>query len=149
MAAAVDCPRAIEELAQLYAELAETQDGSDRHCFGGGTCCRFGAYGHRLYVTALELAALLRERPVDSSRPARMLCAYQQGPLCRARTWRPLGCRTYFCQGDPQAQSGIHERFHQRLTNIHKRFDLPYLYCELTAALEVLAENAGAARELD
>ncbi|MFT3788098.1 MAG: hypothetical protein QM770_18315 [Tepidisphaeraceae bacterium] len=58
----IDTVRA--ELARLYADFQVELDARKPRCDRSGRCCRFEEYGHRLFVTTLELAAF-----VDSVRP--------------------------------------------------------------------------------
>jgi len=57
-------------LRALYAEVdaAITQRGPT--CWTSGKCCKFESFGHRLYVTALEVAWFLRQVDTDVASPA-------------------------------------------------------------------------------
>lgn len=55
-------PRFRERMAALYAELDAEIAAHSPVCWNRGLCCNFGRTGHRLYVTALELAYFVRER---------------------------------------------------------------------------------------
>ena len=122
------------------ADRAAAQRRFDcRQC---GQCCRFEQFGHRLYVTAGELALMLRLAPGQA--PARPdeagLCPYQDQARCLARVGRTLGCRLFFC--DPAANEWFcdaYESFHQQIKLLHAAHGLPYVYAELTAALAELA----------
>ncbi len=135
------CPDLLNDLDALYDEVDAATTESDVRCMGGGTCCRFDVAGHRLYVSTGELASLLRAtRPAGSVPPRR--CPYQQGPLCRARGHRPLGCRTFFCQAtDTDGLEDLYEQIHRRILDLHKRHDVAYHYVELTAGLDQCSEN--------
>ena len=128
-------------------------------CDVSGRCCRFEEYGHRLYVTTLELAAFLNGR--DEARrgetegrrrasPFVILhplpspwdgtgCPFQQGKLCGVHTIRPFGCRMFFC--DPTStdwQNDAYEPFHGRLKQLHQTLDVPYFYVEWRQALRAM-----------
>lgn len=47
-------------VAAVYAAVGEAIDLRKPICRTSGKCCRFEEYGHRLYVTTLELAAFVR-----------------------------------------------------------------------------------------
>ena len=110
-------------------------------CDQSGKCCRFEAYGHRLFVSTAEVAAFraeLSERPVASVAGWDGTgCAYQVDGLCNAHAARPFGCRVYFC--DPTAtgwQQDQYERFHAALRELHGRLGVPYWYVEWRDALD-------------
>src|SRR5215217_6713381 len=44
----------------VYADLAVEVERRRPVCVVSGRCCRFEEYGHRLYVTTIELAAFKR-----------------------------------------------------------------------------------------
>ena len=142
-------------------------------CRQCGQCCRFEQFGHRLYVTAGELALMIKFAPdrvsepigkirpwgifdnpqslgdrsairnVSRAKPA-SLCPHQDQARCLARPGRALGCRLFFC--DPSANewfSDAYESFHRQIKLLHAAHGLPYVYAELAAALAELASVAG------
>ena len=128
-------------------------------CQVSGRCCRFEEYGHRLYVTTLELQyfadvqlpaapspafvpnaapglALPLYQPDGQFRPG---CPFQVKGLCTARQARPLGCRIYFCDASSQDwQNEVYERYHRRLIELHTSRGTPYHYREWRQALALL-----------
>ena len=48
-------------VGRVYADVQAAIDERKPPCAISGRCCRFEEYGHRLYVTTLELAAFVRE----------------------------------------------------------------------------------------
>ncbi len=146
----------------VYADLQDEVDARRPRCDASGRCCHFEQYGHRLYVTTVELATFVRRLPdvePSPSRPAagpRSLllatepwsgagCPFQTARLCTVHAARPFGCRIFFC--DPESaewQAAAYERLHGRLKEIHGRFAVPYFYVEWRRALRVL-ELGGAA----
>jgi Fe-S-cluster containining protein len=137
-------------LAEADAEIASLRPV----CRSSGRCCRFEEYGHRLYVTAAELAHFAHSLPpienqkskTENPRPISLPqffaqekpqgCPYQVGGLCTAREARPLGCRVYFCDENAQSWQGdLYERYHARLQQLHETHHLPYRYLEWRAAL--------------
>lgn len=126
-------PPALDALVSLYRELERSRPPGRPRCLGGGACCRFDLAGHRLYASTLELALLTTAPMADASRCGRGRCPYQLGPRCTARERRPLGCRLYFC-GPGEATLDA-ESWHGRVRDLHDRFQLTYVYQELTGAL--------------
>ncbi len=111
-------------------------------CWNKGACCKFGEFGHRLYVTSVEAAYFaggLRHEwrpPTSEDR-----CPYQIDGLCTAREHRPMGCRVFFC--DPASshwQSEEYERCLARLKAICSEHGVEYRYVEWLSALRALSE---------
>lgn len=130
-------PEVAAAAAEVYKGLQGQIEARKPICSASGKCCRFEAYGHRLYVTTIELAAF-----VASLRQTEMPpwdgtgCPYQMKGLCDVHPIRPFGCRVYFC--DPTAtqwQNEQYERFHEQLKAEHERLGVPYRYVEWRAAL--------------
>ncbi len=130
-------PAALAELGELYRKLDRAQSAWRAECWGGGACCRFDLAGHRLYASTLELALLTTAPMADASRCDRGRCPYQLGSRCTARDRRPLGCRLYFCR--PGEATFDAEAWHGRVRDLHDRFQLTYVYQELTGALRSAA----------
>lgn len=144
---------AARETAELESEVADVyrraQAEIDRRrpaCAVSGRCCRFEAYGHRLFVTTVELAAFARQLP---HRPGGLPvlagawdgsgCPFQVGGLCGVHDVRPFGCRAFFC--DPTAaewQRDLYERFHAELRRLHDRAGVPYFYVEWREGLRAV-----------
>ena len=129
---------------RVYDELAAEISRRRPVCEMSGRCCRFEEYGHRLYVTTLELAAFLhdsRESPVANAMAAwnGLGCPFQTGKLCGVHAIRPFGCRIFFC--DPtsaQWQYDQYEHFHATLKRLHETLAVPYFYLEWRQALGIV-----------
>ena len=125
------------ELRQIYRQADRAVAEAHLTCMGGGGCCRFDLFGHRLYVTAPELALLTAEPPPTHPRPSR--CCYQIGPDCRAYARRPLGCRTFFCTSKGSHFGELlHEELHGRLRRLHQTHCIPYIYADASRLLPQL-----------
>jgi Fe-S-cluster containining protein len=129
-----------EAVEGVYLDLA--RDVAERRpvCAVSGRCCRFEEYGHRLYVTTIELAAFVRglEKGPGEGSDGRG-CPFQIGKLCGVHAIRPFGCRVFFCDETATAwQQEAYERYHARLKALHERLDVPYFYVEWRAALGLL-----------
>jgi hypothetical protein len=108
--------RGATEIRQLYEAFESERAVVQPRCDASGACCRFEAYGHRLFITTLEMAAFCR---------------------CSAHVWRPFGCRVYFCdERTTRWQQDQYERTHAAVRALHDRHSVPYLYVEWRAALK-------------
>ena len=138
--AAAGRPEVRDAVDGVYRDVQGEVDARRPACAVSGRCCRFEEYGHRLYVTTLELAAFVGE---IGDRTAVTWdgtgCPFQRAKLCTVHAIRPFGCRIFFC--DPTStewQNDAYERFHTRLKGLHAELDVPYLYVEWRAALRML-----------
>jgi Fe-S-cluster containining protein len=135
-------PEAIEAVHRIYDELSAQIATRRPVCEMSGRCCRFEEYGHRLYVTTIELGAFLAGlrqggRTVRAWNGAG--CPFQLSKLCSVHAIRPFGCRVFFC--DPTAtdwQNEQYERFHRQLKALHEQTGIPYYYLEWRHALVIL-----------
>jgi Fe-S-cluster containining protein len=133
-------PEVADAARAVYDGVAAEIDRRRPACAVSGRCCHFEAYGHRLFVTTIELAAFLGAYgggAVASWTGAG--CPFQAGKLCGVHAIRPFGCRMFFC--DPTStdwQNAAYERFHAELKAHHERLAVPYFYVEWRAALRAL-----------
>jgi Fe-S-cluster containining protein len=132
------------ELREIYARLDAEVARLAPVCRISGRCCRFGEYGHTLFLSAPEFEHLLREAPA----PARALddgqtCPWQdQHGRCTAREARPLGCRVFFC--DPAYQDaapGLSEQYLAELRRLADRHRLSWSYAPLHRHLHAAREQ--------
>jgi hypothetical protein len=131
-------------VGDLYADLDAEIAGRGAVCVNRGACCTFGGFGHRLFVTPVELAYFCgrTEGPVRCPGDASHgdTCPYHRDGVCTARVGRPTGCRVFFCDPASQPWQGpLTERTLIALKELHGRFDLPYAYVDWMQALVVLA----------
>lgn len=120
-----------EEADRLIAEQGAT-------CWNKGECCRFGRFGHRLYVTALEVCYYLagEEKPLPVADDT---CPHAYEGRCHLRDRRPLSCRIFYC--DPAAQSWqspLTEDQLARLRALHGELNVPYFYADWMLVLRAL-----------
>lgn len=136
-AAAAADPAIDAALRAIYDALGQEIDRRSPTCWLSGNCCKFDSYGHRLYVTGLEIAWMLQR--LDTPGRARLAdavipgdgCPFQAEKLCTIRDLRPLGCRLFYC--DPTAEpwmNEVYEQFLSQLRALHERHHLPYGYME-------------------
>ncbi|MFW6146287.1 MAG: hypothetical protein ACOC7R_03030, partial [Planctomycetota bacterium] len=135
LVAAVRAARAATEALAALRELYDDVDAAlatmNQSCRACGRCCDFDAYGHRLYVTTLELALLTADpppAPAAATAGSSGRCPYQRDAVCTARARRALGCRVFSC--DPAtdaAEHALYARIHDRLRRLHAAHSIPYL----------------------
>lgn len=135
-------PAVDAELRDIHADMAAATAALGPRCDASGRCCRFGEWGHLLYVTGLEAAwclrAAARTPSADEVRAAagRDDCPFLEAGRCGVHPFRPVGCRAYFC--DPKAagwQEELSERMLARLRALHEAHGIPYRYGEWRAML--------------
>jgi Fe-S-cluster containining protein len=127
-----------EAVARIYADLQAQIDLRKPVCNNSGRCCHFDAFGHRLYVTTLELAAFVASLPPAGER-SKEDCPFQTHGLCSVHTIRPFGCRVFFCDStSSEWQHQQYERFHCQLKRLHEELKVPYHYMEWREALRTL-----------
>jgi Fe-S-cluster containining protein len=126
---AVDC---------LYQQLQDAIELRRPVCATSGRCCRFEEFGHRLFVTTMELAAFCGSLApeTDTSGWDGTGCPFQRGRLCQVHAIRPFGCRVFFCDASSTGwQNEQYERFQSRLKRLHDDLNVPYFYVEWREAL--------------
>jgi uncharacterized protein len=137
-----DC---IEAIKELYGTIDQHLAAAQPQCDNCGRCCDFNNYGHRLYVTTMEMLYLragLSEGKVSitkksSARYPLTRCPYQQKEGCQAHAFRPTGCRIFFCHSlDRQFQNELTERILSRLRMLHQQFNVPYYYADMLTWLQ-------------
>ena len=135
-------PEIVEAMGQLYADADRRIAEHHPTCWNKGECCRFGRFGHRLYVTSLEAAYYLAtgEQPPPVTEDT---CPHAHDGQCHARQRRPLGCRIFHCDLKAQQWQGpLTEEFLARLGALHDRFSTPYIYADWMAILRTLSLSA-------
>lgn len=148
-----------EALRGVYLDVTDAVMRRKPRCSTSGDCCHFDRFGHRLFVTTIEVAVFLEQLPVltapvpaaSARRQLQLLtppradpppgegCVFQVGGLCSVHAIRPFGCRIFFC--DPTAadwQREHYERFHARLKRLHDELGVEYAYVEWRQALSAV-----------
>ena len=135
----------------VYQRVQEAVDQRRPICIASGRCCRFEEFGHRLYVTTLELAAFVRNvREALGHQAISAIfdawdgtgCPFQSAKLCGVHAIRPFGCRIFFCdESSISWQAAQYERLHTELKRLHAHLEVPYFYVEWRQALAALSPN--------
>ncbi len=143
-----------ERLRGLLDEIDAQVDKSGFACQQSGRCCKFESFGHRLYMTGLEVAWFrsLVGGPKGSGAgvsgsddktiglpvidPKGDGCPYQVDGGCGVHGDRPFACRVFFCQeGSEDWQVQRYEMFQAEIKRLHEELGLPYRYMEWRAGL--------------
>jgi len=119
---------AVADLLALYAELDDRLAELCLLCRACGACCDFRRNDYHLYASYLERALVVARCGLPELTPDG-LCGFLRDGRCSIHRYRPLGCRTFFC--DP-----TYEPFHQELcdTFLHRvraladRYAFPWEY---------------------
>lgn len=156
-------PEVCEAVTRLYAALDDEVNRRRPLCVSSGRCCHFDEFGHRLYITTMELAAFMQglrqieamkqqpsvvaekrglpilttshQQPLKNKLPD---CPFQIKKLCGVHAIRPFGCRMFFCDASSTIwQQEQYERFHAELKQLHGSLDVPYFYIEWRQALHL------------
>src|SRR5687767_5344794 len=81
--AAATRPEVGPAVRAIYDAVAQEIDRRRPTCVVSGRCCHFEEYGHRLYVTTLELAAFRAQHTGQSTASwGGTGCPFQVGKLC-------------------------------------------------------------------
>lgn len=130
----------LDAVAQVYKDLDQHLAAADPSCDHCGQCCRFTEYGHRLYVTTLEMLYFVQPKqpanhtshPYNANNLSDGRCPFQTNTNCTLRQFRPSSCRIFFCRTlDRPFQAELSEQVLARLRRLHDKFHAPYLYADL------------------
>jgi hypothetical protein len=133
-------------VGHLYTAVQDAIDLRRPVCNASGRCCKFDDFGHRLFITTMELSAFLAE---FNGPPASIIgevsangCPFQMNGLCAVHAIRPFGCRIFFCDKTAETwQQDQYGRFHSELKRLHEVLDVPYFYVEWREALKAMKEG--------
>ena len=139
--AAAQRPQVRQAVSDLYEQVMKEINTRRPICLVSGRCCRFDEYGHRLYVTTLELAHFVHHLPTTNFEKHNdpTGCPFQSARLCTVHAIRPFPCRIFFCDAtSTDWQQEQYEHFHSRLQQLHEELGVPYAYVEWREALRGL-----------
>jgi len=131
-------PDVLAAMEEFFAETDRLIAQQPATCWNRGDCCRFATFGHRLYVTPLEVCYYLAKGG-PPRRAAVDACPHAYAGMCHARNRRPLGCRVFYC--DPAAQGWQGPLTEDRLgvlRSLHETLNVPYFYADWMTVLRAL-----------
>jgi len=136
----IDNDSCIQGVQEIYSQIDRRLDAAGASCENCGRCCDFTRFGHRLYVTTLEILYLLnglthqsallddlKKQPIIAGR-----CLFQQDHNCLMRPFRPASCRIFYCRDlDTPFQNELNEQVVQELRRLHEQFQALYYYTDM------------------
>jgi len=147
-------PEVAERLLGLLDEIDQRVGESGFACQQSGRCCKFESFGHRLYMTGLEVAWFRSRAGAPSPATAKDAvtlpvldtkqdgCPYQVDGACSVHKDRPFACRVFFCQeGSDDWQTERYEAFQSQMKRLHEELGLPYRYMEWREGLAAAGAN--------
>jgi Fe-S-cluster containining protein len=142
-------PEVITAMGGFYDYLDGRIASYQPKCTNRGFCCKFGEFGHRLYVTALEACYYLdgeyEHLPIKAD-----ACPLAYNYVCNARDHRPMGCRIFFCDGDVDKwQGALTEECLGHLRDMHNKFGLSYFYMDWMHILKAIERHGLTASDKD
>jgi Fe-S-cluster containining protein len=133
-------PEVQAAVESVYCALQDQIDLRRPICVTSGRCCQFEEFGHRLFVTTLEMAAFLAN--MTAADRAALAggngsgCPFQHSKLCTVHSIRPFGCRVFFCDAtSTDWQQQQYEFFHREFRRLHESLGVRYFYVEWRQAL--------------
>jgi Fe-S-cluster containining protein len=124
-----------EQVKEIYTSLDAQIKSFDADCSACGKCCDFDSFGHKLFVSSPELLYFYENlKPLQKMSIGH--CPYQQESKCTAREFRFAGCRIFFCKGDNEKQNALYEEVLRKFKSVCEQYSFPYLYMELSKALD-------------
>jgi Fe-S-cluster containining protein len=131
-----ECFLAMDAIMQAVEEKVSSQGGI---CKNSGNCCNFDTFGHKLYISTLEMLYFVRQLQNDQNittlpkmpPPKAGSCSFMIDKLCTARHGRPSGCRIFFCSGaTDKSQNTLTENTLAQIKKLHEKYYVPYHYCD-------------------
>jgi len=130
-----DARRLERKVSRIYRRVDRVVSQMGPECGACGNCCYFDK-DFVLYASSPEVWYLLRKAEAPSALvPGR--CPYHGPPLCRVWEYRPLGCRTYFCDRARRVElEDIHNKALQILKRASAEEGLGWRYAPMLELLE-------------
>ena len=87
-----------DALLEIYRDVGESLAALGYRCAACGQCCDFDANDYELYASGLEAELVLGKTGRRPELVGGRCCFQDACGRCAIHEWRPLGCRTFFCQ---------------------------------------------------
>ena len=106
-------------------------------CRACGECCHFDKYGHTPYTSGLEVDYILHNAGRPEIAAEKGVCPYLVDNRCTVRKYRPLGCRTFYCEeGWKDTSSDIYEKYLRRIKGLYEANGMEWNYAEMFVLLD-------------
>jgi len=112
-----------DSLASIYEHVQCALEGLGCACAACGRCCDFAANDYILYASAMEIELVSAKTGRWPELIGGRCCFQDSAGRCTIHQWRPLGCRTYFCdrvQGGASGAVRCAEVYEQALARLRK-----------------------------
>ncbi len=130
----IDNKDIIDQVLDIYSDIAMYIESASASCENCGKCCDFGTFGHRLYATTLEMLVFFHfarnVKPFGSL--DNDMCIYRDKAGCMLYDGRTAGCRIFYCRDLPhELQNELYEQILERLKVLHNHYNTPYYYSDV------------------
>lgn len=126
----------VAAVADVYAWIDGQTASWSPSCRACGECCDFEEFGHRLFLTSVELMYFHSKVPPNRREPMTGgICPYRVNSRCSVHSIRFAGCRTFSCSGPTEPQGRLSEEALARFKRTCEQFHVPYAYMDLKTAL--------------
>lgn len=126
-----------KELRKIYKDLDEELSTLSPPCRACGECCHFDEYGHKLYVSDIEVEHILKNVGLPRTAVNKGVCPYLADNKCTIREHRPLGCRIFYCQkGWEVTSSDLYEKYLRRIKDLYTANGLEWNYAPMPSLLD-------------
>ena len=117
-------------LLEIYDDVERELASRGHVCRACGNCCDFEANDYKLYASQIEKEIVAEKTGRRPELVNGCCCFLNADGKCTIHPWRPLGCRTYFCDrsGGPDAAQELHEHALARIKKIATRHPAGWQY---------------------
>ena len=112
-----------EKLELVYSFADKIINEENGNCLECGKCCNFNTNGMRLYIFTLERMYL--EEKYGQMSLVNGNCKALVDNKCSIHNFRPLGCRTQFCD---KTFDTLYEQCAKKIHEIEKEHGIQYFY---------------------
>jgi Fe-S-cluster containining protein len=116
---------ALAELEHLYGDLDAEIASARPTCRTCGTCCDFKRGGYVLYASHIETAYFADNVDFGTVEARPDVCPFLESGsqdsrvICTAHDFRPLGCRTFFCDANfRERHMELYEKYRKLIASL-------------------------------
>lgn len=131
------------KVAEIYNWIDSMINNADPaiSCCACGKCCDFDTFGHRLFITSIEMRYFVEVTGTDNLKlMTAEICPYNIDKKCTVHNHRFAGCRIFNCKADSGLQNLLSESALGLLKKACIDHNIPYLYSDLKTALNHAAD---------